>query len=80
MAKRLQPFDAVAFGPGRGDRVIERPRREGELRQIVRWARREHWTAQVVLVLMAVAVATVVFVVGLLFGAGFASWVAAWLA
>jgi hypothetical protein len=74
MAKRLQTFDAVAFGPGRGDRVIERPRRAGELRQIVRWVRREHWSARVVLVLMAVAVAAVVFVVGLLVGAGIAPW------
>jgi hypothetical protein len=52
------------------DRAIERPRRAGELRQIVRWVRREHWTAQIVLALMAVAVAAVVFVVGLLVGAG----------
>ena len=56
---------AVAFGPGPGDRAIERPRRAGELRQIARWVGRHHWTAQVVLALMAVAVAAVVFVVGL---------------
>jgi hypothetical protein len=38
----------------------------------VRWVRREHWSAQVVLWLAAVAVAAVVFVVGLLVGTGFA--------
>jgi hypothetical protein len=76
MAKRLQPFDSVSFGPGPGDRVIERPRprRPSELRQIWRWVRREHWTAQIVLVLGAVAIAAVVFVFGLLVGAAIAPW------
>jgi hypothetical protein len=44
------------------------PRREGELRQIVRRVRRKHWSAQIVLVLMAVTVA----VFGLLVGTGLA--------
>jgi hypothetical protein len=70
MARRLEPIDAVAFGPGSGDRVFERPRRAGALRQMVRWVRREHWSAQIVIVLAAIAVAAVVFVVGPLVGAG----------
>jgi hypothetical protein len=67
-------FDPRAFGPGPGDRVIERPRprRPSDLHQIWRWVRREHWTAQIVLVLGAVAIAAVVFAVGLLVGAGIA--------
>jgi hypothetical protein len=75
MAKRLEPFDAVAFGPAPDDRAIAlQPRRAGELRQIVLWVRREHWTAQIVIVLASGAVAAVVFVVGLLVGAGVAPW------
>jgi hypothetical protein len=67
-------FDPHAFGPGPSDRVIERPRprRAGELRRLWRWVRREHWTAQIVLVLGAVAIAAVLFVVGLLVGAAIA--------
>jgi hypothetical protein len=67
-------FDPDAFGPGPGDRVIERPRRAGELRQIWRWVRREHWTVQIVLMLGAVTIAALVFVFGLLVGAGIAPW------
>jgi hypothetical protein len=69
-------FDPHAFGPGPGDRVIERlrPRRPSELRQIWRWMRREHWTAQIVLMLGAVTIAALVFVFGLLVGAGIAPW------
>jgi hypothetical protein len=69
-------FDPHTFGPGPGARVTERPRprRPGELRQIWRWVRREHWPAQVVIVLGAVAIAAVVFAVGLLVGAGIAPW------
>jgi hypothetical protein len=64
-------FDPVSFGPGPGDRAIERPRpRPGELRQIWRWVRAHQWPAQVVL--GAVAIAAVVFVFGLLVGAGIA--------
>jgi hypothetical protein len=65
-------FDPHAFGPGRGDRVIERPRRPSELRQIWRWVRAHEWPAQVVL--GAVAIAAVVFVFALLVGAGIAPW------
>jgi hypothetical protein len=65
-------FDPHIFGPGPGDRVIERPRRPGELRRIWRWVRAHEWPAQAVLVLGAVAIAAVVFVVGLLVGAGIA--------
>jgi hypothetical protein len=42
--------------------------------QIWRWTRQHHWTAQIVLVLGAVAIAAVVFVFGLLVGAGIAPW------
>jgi hypothetical protein len=67
-------FGPRAFGPGAGDRVIERPRprRAGELRRIWRWVRAHELPAQAVLVLGAVAIAAVVFVVGLLVGAGIA--------
>jgi hypothetical protein len=64
--------DPHTFGPAPGDRVIERPRRAGELRQIWRWVRAHDWPAHVVLVLGAVAIASVVFVFGLLVGAGVA--------
>jgi hypothetical protein len=52
-------FDPHTFGPGPGDRVMERsrPRRTAELRRIWRWVRRVHWTAQIVLMLGAVAIA-----------------------
>jgi hypothetical protein len=56
------------------------PGPSGEPRQIVRWVRREHWSAQLVVAPAAVAVAAVVFVVGLLVGAGLAPFVTAWLA
>jgi len=46
----------------------------GELRRIVRWVRREHWSAQVVLALMAVAIAALALVFGLLVGARIAPW------
>jgi hypothetical protein len=39
-----------------------------------RWGRAHEWPAQVVLVLGAVAIAAVVFVFGLLVGAGIAPW------
>jgi hypothetical protein len=61
-------FDPVAFGPEPGSR----PHREGELRRIWRWVRREHWTAQVVILTGAVAVAYIAAVTGLLVGAGVA--------
>jgi len=44
-------------------------------RRLWRWLRREHWTVQIVLVLGAVAITALVFVVGLLVGAGIALWV-----
>jgi hypothetical protein len=69
-------FDPHTFGPCPGDRAIERPRRVGDLRRLWRRVQREHWTAQIVLVLGAVAIAAVVFVVGLLVGAGVAPWFA----
>jgi hypothetical protein len=50
--------------------------RPGVLRRLVRWTRQHHWTAQVVLVLGAVAIAAVVFVFGLLVGAGITPMVA----
>jgi hypothetical protein len=40
----------------------------------MRWTRRHHWTAQVVLVLGAVAIAALALVFGLLIGAGIAPW------
>jgi hypothetical protein len=58
-------FDSHAFGPGPGDRVIERPRRAGDLRQIWHWVRAHEWPAQIVLMLGAF---------GLLVGARIASW------
>jgi hypothetical protein len=70
-------FDLHTFGPGSGDRVIARPRRAGELRRIWRWVRAHELPAQVVLVLMAVAVAYLALVFGLLVGAGIAPCVAA---
>jgi hypothetical protein len=73
MAKRLQPFDEVSFGPGPRDLVMRR-RPPGELRQIWRWVRAHEWPAQIVLMLGAVAIAAVVFVFGLLVGAGIAPW------
>jgi hypothetical protein len=72
-------FNAEAFGPPEGEpQHVERvrPRREGELRRIVGWVRREHWSAQIVLALMAVAVAYLALVAGLLVGAGVAPWLA----
>jgi hypothetical protein len=42
---KVKPFDDVSFGPG--DRVIDRPRRAGDLRQIWRWVRAHEWPAQV---------------------------------
>jgi hypothetical protein len=71
-------FDPHAFGPGPGDRVIERPRprRPGELRQIWRWVRAHEWPAQVVIITGAVAVCYLAFVFGLLLGAGIAPMVA----
>jgi len=66
-------FDLHTFGRP-GARVIERPRRADELRRIWRWVRAHEWPAQVVLVLGAVAIAAVVFVLGLLVGAGIAPW------
>jgi hypothetical protein len=69
-------FEPHAFGPGPGDRVIERPRRQRprELRRIWRWVRAQEWPAQIVVVLGAVAIAAVVFAFGLLVGAGVAPW------
>jgi hypothetical protein len=65
-------FDPHTFGPGPDDRVIKQPPRPPELRQLVRWVRAHEWPAQVVLMLGAVAIAPVVFVFGLLVGAGIA--------
>jgi hypothetical protein len=67
-------FDPHTFGPGPGDRVIERPRprQPSELRQLVRWFRAHEWPAQAVLVLGAVAIAAVLFVFGLMVGTGIA--------
>jgi hypothetical protein len=45
-----------------------------ELRQIWRRVRAHEWPAQVVFMLGAVAIAAVVFVFGLLVGAGIAPW------
>jgi hypothetical protein len=55
MAKRLDPFDVEAFGPGPRD-IVMRRRPPGELRRIWLWIRAHEWPAQVVLVLMAVTV------------------------
>jgi hypothetical protein len=63
-------FDPHTFGPGHGDHVIEPQRPPGELRRIVRWVRREHWSAQVVIALMVLAVCYIALVGGLLIGAG----------
>jgi hypothetical protein len=75
-------FDAEAFGPGPSDGppanvhyVVDISLRQpGELCRIWRWVRREYWTAQVVLALMAVAVAYIALVFGLLVGAGIGAW------
>jgi hypothetical protein len=72
MAKRLEPFDPVAFGPGPADRVIVRPQpwRPGELRRLWRAVRAESLPAQAVIITGAVAVPYLLFVFGLLLGAG----------
>jgi hypothetical protein len=71
--RHVDLFDAESFGPGIGgcDPLPPiTPRRPGELRRIVPAVRREHWSAQIVIVLAAITVAVVVFVIGLLVGAG----------
>jgi hypothetical protein len=74
MAKRLEPFDAVAFGPGPRD-IVMRRRPPSDLRRLWRWVRAHEWPAQVVLVLMIVTVCYVALVFWLLVGAGVAPWV-----
>jgi hypothetical protein len=71
--RRLETFDVESFGPSPRDMVMHR-RKPGELRRIWRWLRAHEWPAQVVLVLMAVTVAYLALVFGLLFGAGIAGW------
>jgi hypothetical protein len=71
MAKRLEAFDAVAFGPGPRD-VLMRRRPAGDIVRLVRWTGQHHWTAQIVLWLGALTVAYLALVFGLLIGAGVA--------
>jgi hypothetical protein len=73
MAKRLEPFDAVAFGPGPRD-IVMRRQPPGDITRLVRWTRQHHWTAQIVLWLGAVTVCYLALVFGLLVGAGIAPW------
>jgi hypothetical protein len=72
MVKRLQPFDAIAFGPGPGDIVIRR-QPPSEITRLVRRTRWHHWIAQVVLALGSLAGAALALVFGLAIGAGTAA-------
>jgi hypothetical protein len=77
MAKRIALFDVEAYGPHPGDRIITvRRRQPSELRRIVRWIGQHHWTAQIVLWLGVVTVCYLALVLGMLFGAGIAPWLA----
>jgi hypothetical protein len=70
-------FDVEAYGPQPGDRIITvRRRQPSELRRIVRWIGQHHWTAQIVLWLGVVTVCYLAAVLGMLFGAGIAPWLA----
>jgi hypothetical protein len=70
-------FDPRTYGPQPGDRIITvRRRQPSELRRIVRWIGQHHWTAQIVLWLGVVTVCYLAFVLGMLFGAGVAPWLA----
>jgi hypothetical protein len=71
MAKRLEPFDAVASGPGPRD-IVMRRRPPSDLRRLWRWVRAREWPAQVEIV----TVCYVALVFWLLVGAGVAPWVA----
>jgi hypothetical protein len=65
-------FDRHTFGPGSDDRVIERPARPSKLRRLCALGSRARVAGTVVVMLGAVAIASVVFVFWLLVGAGIA--------
>jgi hypothetical protein len=74
MAKRLDPFDVVAFGPGPRD-IVMRQRPTGDITRLARWTQQHHWTAQIVILLGCVAIAVLALVFGLLVGAGIAPFI-----